>query len=185
MQTTKLGERCRNSAIAMRRETSQRLVREIVFFSIALAIVTVDQVTKLLVKSNMSLGQSVPESGFFRLTYATNTGGAFGIFANQTLLIILIAIAGVVTILIYMRYAPLDRVPLRAGLALLLGGTVGNLIDRLAFGKVVDFIDVGVAQYRWPAFNVADSAITVGVILIAYFVLFQFGRQGPARDGSG
>lgn len=119
------------------------------------------------------------------ITYATNKGGAFGIFANQAFLITIIAIAGIVTILIYVRYSPLNRMPVRIALGLLLGGTAGNLIDRLSVGRVVDFIDIGFGQYRWPTFNLADSVIVVSMIILVYFFLFKFGRDQPVQRRSG
>ncbi|GAI16631.1 unnamed protein product, partial [marine sediment metagenome] len=143
-------------------------IKELTFFLVALIVVALDQVSKFFIRANMNLGQSIPEEGFFRITYGTNTGGVFGLFANQTFLITLTAIVGVAAILVYSRYPQANRVLVRVALGLLLGGAVGNLIDRIRFGEVVDFIDVG----AWPVFNVADSAVVVGVILIIYYFLF-------------
>lgn len=143
-------------------------IKELTFFLVALIVVALDQVSKFFIRANMNLGQSIPEEGFFRITYGTNTGGVFGLFANQAFLITLTAIVGVAAILVYSRYPQANRVLVRVALGLLLGGAVGNLIDRICFGKVVDFIDVG----AWPVFNVADSAVVVGVILIIYYFLF-------------
>ncbi len=168
----------------MQEKPPRRFVREIVFFAIALAVVTLDQVSKFLVRTNLTIGQRVPEEGIFRVTYATNTGGVFGFFANQTFLISMVAIAGIVTILALRWYAPLNKTPIRMCLAFLLGGTVGNLIDRLALGSVVDFIDIGVGVYRWYTFNVADFAIVVSVIILIYYLLFRFGKEEPVeREG--
>ncbi len=143
-------------------------IKELTFFLVALIVVALDQVSKFFIRANMTLGQSIPEEGFFRITYGTNTGGVFGLFANQAFLITLTAIVGVAAILVYSRYRQANRVLVRIALGLLLGGAVGNLIDRIRFGEVVDFIDVG----AWPVFNVADSAVVVGVILIIYYFLF-------------
>ena len=169
----------------MHERPRQKLIKEVTFFLVALVVVALDQISKFFVRTNMSLGQSIPEEGFFRITYATNTGGAFGIFANQAFLITLIAIAGIVTILIYVRYSPLNTMPVRIALGLLLGGTAGNLIDRLSVGQVVDFIDIGFGQYRWPTFNLADSVIVVSIIILIYFFLFKFGRDQPVQRRSG
>ena len=169
----------------MHERPRQKLIKEVTFFLVALVVVALDQISKFFVRTNMSLGQSIPEEGFFRITYATNTGGAFGIFANQAFLITLIAIAGIVTILIYVRYSPLNIMPVRIALGLLLGGTAGNLIDRLSVGQVVDFIDIGFGQYRWPTFNLADSVIVVSMIILVYFFLFKFGRDQPVQRRSG
>ena len=139
---------------------------------IAVAVIAADQLTKWLVRTNMEPGQSIPGEGLFRLTYTTNTGGAFGIFSNQAFLLALAAVIGISVFLVYFRYLPLDSTPLKVGLGLDLGGAVGNLIDRLHIGKVTDFIDIG----PWPVFNVADSAIVVGTILVAYYLLFSAQR---------
>jgi signal peptidase II len=147
------------------------------FFLVALIVVALDQVSKFFIRANMNLGQSIPEEGFFRITYGTNTGGVFGLFANQAFLITLTAIVGVAAILVYSRYPLFNRVLVRIALGLLLGGAVGNLIDRIRLGEVVDFIDVG----AWPVFNVADSAVVVGVILIIYYFLFGQKRGVGAR----
>ncbi|UCC60510.1 MAG: signal peptidase II, partial [Dehalococcoidia bacterium] len=135
----------------------------------SLAVIGFDQLTKYLIRANMTLdGPSIPEEGFIRLTYTTNSGGAFGLFSNQTFLLILAVFIAIAIVVLYLRYLPADSTLLKVGLGLDLGGAVGNLIDRLRFGEVTDFIDVG----AWPVFNIADSAITVGTILIAYYLLF-------------
>ncbi|MBA7469871.1 Lipoprotein signal peptidase [subsurface metagenome] len=152
-------------------------IKELTFFLVALIVVALDQVSKFFIRANMNLGQSIPEEGFFRITYGTNTGGVFGLFANQAFLITLTAIVGIAAILVYSRYPQANRVLVRIALGLLLGGAVGNLIDRIRFGEVVDFIDVG----AWPVFNVADSAVVVGVILIIYYFLFGQKRGVGAR----
>ena len=169
----------------MQEKPPRRFIREVTFFAIALAVVAFDQVSKFLVRTNLTIGQRMPEQGFFRVTYATNTGGVFGFFANQTFLISVVAIAGIATILALLWYAPLNKTPIRMCLAFLLGGTVGNLIDRLALGSVVDFIDIGVGLYRWYTFNVADAAIVVSVIIMIYYLLFRFGKDEPVERESG
>ncbi|TEU04846.1 MAG: signal peptidase II [Dehalococcoidia bacterium] len=152
-------------------------IKGLTFFLVAIIVVALDQISKFFIRANMTLGQSIPEEGFFRITYGTNTGGVFGLFANQAFLITLTAIVGVAAILVYSRYPQANRVIVRIALGLLLGGAVGNLIDRIRFGEVVDFIDVG----AWPVFNVADSAVVVGVILIIYYFLFGQKRGVGAR----
>lgn len=151
----------------------RKATRALLLLAVALAVIAFDQLTKWLVRTNLELGQSIPEEGLFRLTYTTNTGGAFGIFANQTFLLALAAIIGIAAFLLYFRYLPLESTLLKVGLGLDLGGAIGNLIDRLRFGEVTDFIDVG----AWPVFNIADSAIVVGTILIAYYLLFSTTRK--------
>lgn len=169
----------------MRPTVRQRLITELVLVLAALAVVAVDQISKSLVRSNMSIGQSIPEEGFLRITYVTNTGGVFGILANQAFLITVVAIVSIAAILIYVSRSPFKRMPATVALGVLLGGTVGNLVDRLTQGAVTDFIDIGVGHYRWPMFNVADSAIVVSVIVLICFLLFGLRRQEPVDGESG
>lgn len=162
-----------NSKAATRKAT-----RGLLLLIIAVVVVSLDQLTKYLVRSNMELGESIPREGLFRLTYTTNTGGAFGILANQTFLLALVAIIGIAVFLVYFRYLPLQSTLLKVGLGLSLGGAVGNLIDRLRFeGQVTDFIDISI----WPVFNVADMCIVVGTILIAYYLLFVASKKASPR----
>jgi len=142
--------------------------RTLPLFLIALTVIGVDQLSKYLVRANMELGQSIPSEGLVRLTYTTNTGGAFGLFANQTFLLALAAVVAITVLVLYLRYLPRGSTLLKVGLGLDLGGAIGNLIDRVRLGKVTDFIDIG----AWPVFNLADSAIVVGTFLIAYYLLF-------------
>ncbi len=143
--------------------------RNVVFFLTALLVVVADQLSKMWIRSNLVEGHSLPETGFFRLTHIHNTGAAFGLFRDQSFILTIVALVGIAALLfyallIYRRFPILDNRQGRSFLGLLLGGTVGNLIDRLYFGNVTDFIKVGI----WPAFNIADSAITVGIIMLAY-----------------
>ena len=156
-----------------RSDYPQGKLPNVVFFLTALLVVAADQLSKLWIRSNLATGESLPETGLFRLTYVHNTGAAFGLFPDQSFLLTIVALIGIVVLLffalfIYRRFPFLDSRLGKLALGLVLGGTVGNLIDRLRFGYVTDFIDIGI----WPAFNIADSAIVVGVILFAYSLLF-------------
>jgi len=131
--------------------------------------VVADQLSKMWIRNYLPERQSLPETGFFRLTHIHNTGGAFGLFQGQSFPLTIVAFIGITVLLVYAlliyRRSPFsDNIIGKTALGLVLGGTIGNLIDRLRFGYVTDFIDVGL----WPAFNIADSAIVVGVILFAY-----------------
>ncbi len=117
----------------------------------------------------MSPGQSFPEKGIFFITYVRNTGAAFGLLANQHLIIIIAILVAISAIIFYYTHPPFQTRWFSASLGLLLGGAIGNLIDRFRFGYVVDFLDIRV----WPVFNVADSAITVGVSILVYLLLFK------------
>ncbi len=146
--------------------------RNVVFFLTALLVVAADQLSKIWIRSNLATGESLPETGFFRLTHVQNTGAAFGLFQGQSFPLTIVALIGIVAILLFVflfsrRFPFLDNRLGKPALALVLGGTVGNLVDRLNLGYVTDFIDIGI----WPAFNIADSAITVGIILFAYSLL--------------
>jgi len=147
--------------------------RNVVFFLTALLVVAADQLSKIWIRSNLATGESLPETGFFRLTHVQNAGAAFGLFQGQSFPLTIIALIGIVAILLVVflfsrRFPFLGTGLSKPALALVLGGTVGNLVDRLNLGYVTDFIDIGI----WPAFNIADSAITVGIILFAYSLLF-------------
>ncbi len=146
--------------------------RNVVFFLTALLVVAADQLSKIWIRSNLATGESLPETGFFRLTHVQNTGAAFGLFQGQSFALTIVALIGIVAILLFVflfsrRFPFLDTGLGKPALALVLGGTVGNLVDRLCVGYITDFIDIGI----WPAFNIADSAITVGIILFAYSLL--------------
>ena len=139
------------------------------WYLLAAAVVLADQVTKSMVTSRFVEGERLEINAFFNMVLVYNKGAAFSFLANapgwQTPLLIgfaLVAIAIVVTLLVR---SP-ERRMLSCGLALILGGALGNVIDRLRFGKVVDFLDFHAAGWHWPAFNVADSAITVGAVLL-------------------
>jgi signal peptidase II len=155
------------------------------FYLIALAIVLTDQVSKAIVVRSMRLGQSIPiVPGYVDLTFVLNPGAAFSLFATlpdwvRNPLFIGISIAATVLIVVYRtRYLQDNRLA-SASLGLILGGAIGNLIDRVRFGVVVDFLDAHVHQYHWPVFNVADSAISVGVTLLLLEMLLEW-RRGKA-----
>jgi len=136
---------------------------------VAAVVIIADQLTKLWIMTTFTLyGQKQIIPGFFNLVYVTNTGAAFGFLAgDKTWLrqVFFVGVALVALIVIVIAYAHLrkqSRIFVFA-LGLIGGGAIGNLIDRLRFGSVVDFLDFYLGSYHWPAFNAADSAITVGV----------------------
>jgi signal peptidase II len=149
--------------------------RNVVFFLTALLVVGADHLTKWWIMSNLDIGQSLFEVGLFRIIrFPPNTGAAFGLFHNQTFVLTIVGIVGIAFLLfyalyLYRRYPFLDNRLGRIALGLILGGTIGNLIDRLQYlfhqlGGVTDFISIG----WWPAFNLADSAVVIGIILFVY-----------------
>ena len=141
------------------------------------AIVIADQVTKAIVDRTMSLHESIPIiEGFFNLTYIRNTGAAFGIFSGSHEVFRLPFLIGVSVLAIGFIFVMLKRLRddatgLTMALAFILGGAIGNLIDRVVYGEVIDFLDVYWADYHWPAFNVADSFITIGVTITLFYLI--------------
>lgn len=146
-----------------------------IFYTIALIALLADQGSKLLVRTNLGLGQSFPAEGPFRITHIANPGAAFGLFPNQSLFLVLTATIGIAALLVYYRAPYFSGLIPKASLGLQLGGAAGNLIDRLRLGSVTDFVDLRI----WPVFNLADSAIVLGVILLAGYVLFVHGQHRP------
>ena len=141
-------------------------------------IVVLDQITKTLIRQKFSLYESVPViDGFFNLTYIGNPGAVFGFLADAgsvwvgRLFILITLLAVPLIVYLYREVESQDR-RLAASLILVGGGAIGNLIDRLTVGPVTDFLDFHIGRYHWPAFNVADSCITVGVsIMVAAWLL--------------
>lgn len=155
------------------------------FYLLAVIIVILDQLTKWVVQAKLPLDNvPVPAVGrFLYLTHTRNTGGAFSLFQAGNTVFIVVAFAAIIA-LVY-AYHKMKRTDLAvtAALALALGGAIGNLIDRIRFGFVVDFFDIqaGTGHSIWPIFNVADSAITVGIVLLAFHFLFA---KSPAGQDS-
>lgn len=156
-----------------------------------LVVLVLDQLTKLWVRSTMAVGDSIPVIGrdFFRLTHVENTGVAFGMQPfGVPILALFSALASVVLIylLIKSQKPGAERYPklVEFALALILGGALGNLIDRIVFGHVTDFFDFDFPDFltsRWPVFNIADSAVTIGVTLWCVYLVF-FSKQRDDKN---
>jgi len=145
---------------------------------IAVAVVVVDQATKAVVASSMTLHESIPLLPFFALTYVRNTGAAFGVLGAAPSAVRLPLFLGVTVVaagalVSFLRRTPPDHRWLIAALGAILGGALGNLVCRVRFGEVVDFLDLHWGDLHWPMFNVADSAITIGVTLVLVHGLLQ------------
>jgi signal peptidase II len=144
-----------------------------------LIIVIVDQLTKIVVDQTLFLHQSIPViDNFFSLTYIRNKGAAFGILANSAAtfrlaVLIVFSLVAIGFVISLIRRLPESERWLTVSLAFILGGALGNLIDRVWYGEVIDFLDFYWSTFHWPAFNVADSFITVGVVM----ALFRFLRS--------
>jgi len=150
-------------------------------------ILIMDQLTKFVVDQSMPLHHSIPViDNLFSLTYIRNTGAAFGFLAGSAaafrlpflIVFSLVAIGFVVAML---RRLPARETGLITALAFILGGAIGNLIDRFAYGEVIDFLDFYWSGYHWPAFNVADSFITVGVAITVFYLVKAKGEDPFAR----
>ena len=146
--------------------------RDVVFAGIALLVVIADQLSKWWIRANLAPGESLFDAGFFQIIHIQNTGAAFGIFKGHPLVFTIFDFIGIIAFLLIVlvlprRWPSYDGMLVRAGIGLVLGGTIGNLIDRLHLGQVVDFLDFKI----WPVFNVADASISVGVIILAFCII--------------
>lgn len=143
------------------------------YLFVSLGVIVLDQWTKWLVEVHLPHHAAQPLiPGFLNLTHVRNTGVAFGLFAaqgvgNGSWLLTLLGLAALTAVGVYFWFAPTRDRLLLIALALVVGGAVGNLIDRMASGAVTDFVDVYVGSHHWPSFNVADSAISIGIVLMA------------------
>lgn len=141
---------------------------------VSAVVVVIDQITKVLTRTYLDLYDSVPViKNFFHLTYVTNDGMAFGInFPGGIYVFSVISIILTGFIFVYLWKEKHNHFLMRLSLALILAGAIGNLIDRLLFGKVVDFFDFMIGNYHWYIFNVADSSVTIGMAVFLYFSFF-------------
>ncbi len=154
----------------MAKSDTMRDVVMVKWLWLSLLAVILDQGSKLAIASSMQLYESIQIMPFFKLTYVHNTGAAFSFLSEaggwQRWFFAGLALAISVVIAVWLTRLKKHETLLAVALALVLGGAVGNLIDRLAYGYVIDFLDVYYDAWHWPAFNIADSAITLGVILM-------------------
>ncbi len=156
--------------------------------ALAVVVVALDRWTKHWASTTLTFGQPVQVVGdYLRLTYTRNSGVAFGIGQGTGFPYYVFSLVAIVAIVWMFLRGREGRDPVRrVALALILGGAVGNLVDRVTSGEVVDFIEVGIPQWHWPVFNVADSAVTVGVLLFA--LAWTRGRElaaAPDAEGAG
>lgn len=159
-------------------------IRYLLLGLLSLAIVVVDQVTKVSVMESMRLHESIPViANLFSITYIRNPGAAFGFLSSSSssfrfVFFGVTSIFAVGLLAMIMVRMPKDDWMGRLSVAGILGGAVGNLLDRLRYGEVIDFLDFYINGYHWPAFNVADSAITVGVV----FLILHFATEKEPED---
>ena len=161
---------------------------KLALFAVAGIVLVLDRISKAAVSEWMPYGDSHSViDGFFNLVHVRNTGIAFSLFADSApwfrdWTLPLISVVAVVAILAMLRKQAEMQSASRVALALILAGAIGNLYDRLLYGYVTDFLDFYLGSYHWPAFNVADSAITVGAALL---IVDSFGERRPLRNPSG
>ncbi|MDO9558631.1 MAG: signal peptidase II [Syntrophales bacterium] len=153
-------------------------------------ILLLDQITKFYVDASMRLHESIPViQGLFSITYVRNPGAAFGFLADasplfRSIFFLAVTVLAIILVVHYIWKSRVEEPFLTFALSLILSGAVGNLIDRIRFGEVIDFLDVYIGSYHWPAFNVADSAISVGAVIL-FIELVRRGREKhPDAKGS-
>ena len=160
--------------------------KNILFLVITVPAVILDQLTKAWILATLRIHEGFPViDGFFDIVHVRNRGAAFGFLAGfspvfRSVFFLSVTLAAIILILHYLRASRDDEPSLVISLALILAGAGGNLIDRIRFGEVVDFLDVYVGTHHWPAFNVADAAITTGASLLALILL---GRKKKRAAG--
>jgi signal peptidase II len=151
----------------------------LITIAIVLGVILLDQSSKLYIDRALPLYYSIPiVKNFIHITYVRNTGAAFGLFASQVtgfkvFFFLITSIIAVLVILFLLRSLEDTQTLLISSLSLIMGGAIGNLIDRVRLGEVIDFIDLHWYSYHWPAFNVADSAVTVGGVFLIVNTVFK------------
>ena len=156
--------------------------KRLAILSISGIIIVLDQITKFWISQNRPNFQVIP--GFFNIHYVENTGAAFGILQGKQIFLTLVSIIAIGVLLLLIIYEREEKRGMLYALALILGGTGGNLIDRVRLGYVVDFLQfyvkLGEKYYYWPSFNVADSAITIGVGIL---IIVTFWQDRKSKEG--
>jgi len=158
----------------------------LLYLALSVFLFSLDRVTKSMVVDRLSLHESVSVvEGFFHLTHITNTGALFGLMAGLSsplrgLIFITVPVLAITLILIFQFHARENDFLAQVGLSTILGGALGNLWDRVFLGHVIDFLDFSVAGFHWPAFNIADSCICLGVLSLVLDLLWREQRVVPS-----
>jgi len=158
----------------------------VLYFAVAAVVVILDQASKRIIwEVYRQTGGTDLIDGYLRISLSKNTGAVLGILSGSRALLISVTILSVIVLILFahrMRYAPVSK---RIYIGLIFGGAFGNLIDRIATGEVLDFIDMGIGVYRWPTYNVADIAVTVGAALLIYGFIRHPGHESGTERLSG
>lgn len=159
------------------------MIRKSYYFLVVVVLMGLDQLTKALIVRSITLqGSREVIPGFFNLTHVRNRGAIFGFFSHSDsrilyIFLTLVSVAALGLVIYYFFKTPVSERLMKISLSLILAGAMGNLIDRLFRGHVIDFLDFYVKDWHWPSFNVADSCITVGAFLLIYILIFKRGPE--------
>ena len=179
MSATEVGDRAAQSWPGL---LVRRAQRDAPFFLVAAGVFLLDLLTKSMIRDNLALGESWPDEDWLvKLTHVTNSGAAFGILQGQGLFLTVTAVIAIGAIAFYYAFPPFEHGLLRLALGLQLGGALGNLVDRVRFGEVTDFVDFP----RYPEFNVADASIVLGLGVIVLFIFLSERAQKQERRPNG
>src|SRR5437016_6773523 len=149
---------------------------------VAIVVFALDRLTKAWVSENIPLGSARPIAGdYVRIVHAQNTGAAFGLLPERTTLLSVLSVLAVIAIVYYYRRIASSSWLVSATLGMQLGGAFGNLLDRITQGYVIDFVDVGVGEIRFWAFNVADSSIVVGIFVVTFALWYEERRVASPK----
>jgi signal peptidase II len=158
----------------------------VLYFAVAAIVVILDQASKRIIwEVYRQTGGTDLIDGVLRISLSKNAGAILGILSGSRALLISVTIMSVIVLMLFahrMRFAPVSK---RVYIGLIFGGAFGNLIDRITTGEVLDFIDMGIGPYRWPTYNVADIAVTVGAVLLIYGFIRHSGHDGEAERLAG
>ena len=160
------------------------------YILLMLFILVLDRWTKWLIHTRLLLNQTIQVvDGFFNITYVRNTGVAFGVLdpvqsSMKSTILVILTMGAIIGVIIYAWRTPLSQKLMQVALSLILAGALGNLYDRIRYGYVIDFIEIYFHNYRWPSFNIADSAITTGVAFLAIEMFRHEQLRMPARLGA-
>ncbi|MCK4556994.1 MAG: signal peptidase II [Candidatus Aminicenantes bacterium] len=159
------------------------MIRKSYYFLVVVVLMGLDQLTKALIVRSITLqGSREVIPGFFNLTHVRNRGAIFGFLSHSDsrilyIFLTLVSVAALGLVIYYFFKTPVSERLMKISLSLILAGAMGNLIDRLFRGHVIDFLDFYVKDWHWPSFNVADSCITVGAFLLIYILIFKRGPE--------